>query len=120
MNGFPTTADIYRVLPELLWCGFGTLLMVLQPFVKGRKTLATVAFLGAALGTAGTFSITIHSGAGFYGLVQSDPFSVFFHLLIGLVACLVVLAAAPYLERSTWNPPSSTRWCFLRVPAWAC
>ncbi len=99
MNGFPTTADIYRVLPELLWCGFGTLLMVLQPFVKGRKTLATVAFLGAALGTAGTFSITIHSGAGFYGLVQSDPFSVFFHLLIGLVACLVVLAAAPYLER---------------------
>src|SRR5579883_2469552 len=99
MNGFPTTADIYRVLPELLWCGFGTLLMVLQPFVKGRKALTTFAFAGAALGTAATFSTGVHGGAGFYGLIQSDAFSVFFHLLIGGVACLVVLAAAPYLER---------------------
>lgn len=99
MNGFPTTADLYRVLPELLWCGFGTLLMLMQPFIKSRRALTTLAFLGAALGTAGTFYAAITSGAGFYGLIRSDAFSVFFHLLVGGVACLVILAADPYLER---------------------
>ena len=99
MNGFPTTADLYRVLPELLWCGFGTLLMLMQPFIKSRKVLTTLAFLGAALGAAGTFYTAINPGAGFYGLIRSDAFSVFFHLLVGGVACLVILAADPYLER---------------------
>ena len=38
-------------------------------------------------------------GEGFYGLIESDVFSFFFRLLIGLVAVLVVLAADSYLER---------------------
>ena len=38
-------------------------------------------------------------GAGFYGLIQADAFSFFFHLLVGTVAVLVVLAAGPYLDR---------------------
>ena len=38
-------------------------------------------------------------GAGFFGLVQSDVFSFFFRLLVGMVAVLVILAADSYLER---------------------
>ena len=36
MSAFPSTADLLRVLPELIWCGFGALLMLLQPFVSSR------------------------------------------------------------------------------------
>ena len=33
---FPRAIDIYRVLPELMWCGFGLLAMLMQPFVRSR------------------------------------------------------------------------------------
>ena len=95
----PRAIDMYRVLPELLWCSFGVLVMFLQPFVRNRHFFTALAFVGALAGTgAATFAFR-NAGAGFYGLVQSDPFSYFFHLLVGTVAMLVVLAAGPYLDR---------------------
>jgi NADH-quinone oxidoreductase subunit N len=96
---FPRTIDLYRVLPELVWCGFGTLAMLLQPFVRNRHFFTVLAFLGALTGTGASCFAFRNAGPGFYGLVQADPFSYFFHLLVGTVALLVVLAAGPYLDR---------------------
>ena len=48
----PSPADFYRVMPELVWCGFGVLLMLLQSLTKNRPALTTVAFIGATAGTA--------------------------------------------------------------------
>src|SRR6266851_106606 len=96
---FPRTIDLYRVLPELVWCGFGVLAMLMQPFVRSRHFLTLLAFAGALSGTAASFFAYFHAGPGFYGLVQSDAFSFFFHVLVGAVAFLVVLAAGPYLDR---------------------
>ena len=93
----PGLADIHRVLPELVWCAFGLLLMLLQPFVKNRQVLTFISMLGAAIGTLLTF-FTI-PGSGFSGLIRSDDFSLFFHWLIGLVVFLVILASDAYLER---------------------
>src|SRR5216683_2387582 len=98
-SAIPTIADFYRVLPELLWCGFGLLAMFLQPFVRNRHFFTALAFIGALAGTAGSFLSFRNPGAGFYGLIQSDAFSFFFRLLVGTVAFLVVLASGPYLER---------------------
>src|SRR5712664_2009431 len=98
-SAIPTIADFYRVLPELLWCGFGLLAMFLQPFVRNRHFFTALAFIGALAGMAGSFLSFRNPGAGFYGLIQADAFSFFFHLLVGTVAVLVVLAAGPYLER---------------------
>src|SRR5882762_7408685 len=98
-SAIPTAADFYRVLPELLWCGFGLLAMFLQPFVRNRHFFTALAFIGALAGTAGSFLSFRNPGAGFYGLIQADAFSFFFHLLVGTVAVLVVLAAGPYLDR---------------------
>src|SRR6202171_336204 len=98
-SAIPTIADFYRVLPELLWCGFGLLAMFLQPFVRNRHFFTALAFVGALAGTAGSFLSFRNPGAGFYGLIQADAFSFFFHLLVGTVAVLVVLAAGPYLDR---------------------
>src|SRR5271169_4763445 len=93
----PKIDDILRVLPELVWCGFGVLLMLVQPFVKSRQALTFIAMLGAAIGTLATFFCV--PGSGFFGLVQFDTYSLFFHWLVGLVAFLVILASDSYLQR---------------------
>jgi len=99
MSAFPNTSDMLRVLPELIWCGFGALLMLLQPIVKSRKALTAVAVVGALAGICGNFYALHNPGSAFSGLVAADPFSIFFSHLVGLVAVLVILAAAPYLDR---------------------
>lgn len=91
--------DLYRVSPELIWCGAGLLLMLLQPFARNRKVFSTIALLGAALGGIAILPAGSYGGPAFGGLIQVDAFSIFFHLLIGLVSTLVVLGAGPYLDR---------------------
>jgi NADH-quinone oxidoreductase subunit N len=93
----PGAADFLRILPELVWCGSGVLMMLLQPFVRSRQVLTFLAMLGASIGTLLTFFAI--PGPGFFGLIQSDLFSLFFHWLVGLVAFLVILASDSYLER---------------------
>src|ERR1700686_555265 len=95
----PRPDDLIRVLPETIWCAFGILLMLLQPFTRNRQVLTFFAILGTGLGTAATLFAGNPGGPAFNGLIQMDAFSVFFHLLVGVVAFLVVLAADPYLER---------------------
>ena len=99
MDHFPRAIDIWRTSPELMWCLFGVLAMFLQPFVRNRHFFTVLAFVGALAGTGASCYAFRYAGPGFYGLVQSDTFSYFFHLLIGSVAMLVVLAAGPYLDR---------------------
>ncbi|HEY2351386.1 MAG TPA: NADH-quinone oxidoreductase subunit N [Candidatus Acidoferrum sp.] len=96
---YPHADDVIRALPELVWCGFGMLVMLLQPFVKSRHFFTGLALVGALLGTGAAFAAGATPGAGFYGLIESDVFSFFFRLLIGLVTVLVILAANSYLDR---------------------
>jgi NADH-quinone oxidoreductase subunit N len=81
----------------MVWCGFGAILMLLQPFLKNRQALTFLAMIGAAAGTLVTFFA--HFGSAFSGLIQFDWFSMFFHWLVGLVTFLVILASDSYLER---------------------
>src|SRR5216684_1833435 len=93
----PGAIDAYRVLPELVWCGFGVLAMLIQPFVRGRHFFTFIALIGTLGGTSASVTAAMHAGLGFGGLVQSDSFSFFFRLLVGMVAFLVVLASAQEL-----------------------
>jgi NADH-quinone oxidoreductase subunit N len=96
----PRPEDFYRVMPELVWCGFGVLLMLMQSLTRNRAVLTAVAFIGAAAGTASALMSLQLAGPGFFGLIQSDTFSLFFHLLLGSVAVLVILASDSYLSRA--------------------
>jgi len=96
---FPVREDMLRVMPELIWCGFGVLVMLFQPFVRNRHFFTFLALLGSLLGTLSAMWPAALGGTAFGGIIQADAFSFFFHLLIGLVVSLVVLAAGPYLER---------------------
>jgi NADH-quinone oxidoreductase subunit N len=97
----PRPEDLIRVLPETIWCVFGMLLMLIQPFTRNRHVLSFFAILGTVLGTTATLyaNSAVGTGPAFGGLIQMDAFAIFFHLLIGVVSILVVLVAGPYLER---------------------
>jgi NADH-quinone oxidoreductase subunit N len=98
---FPAREDLLRVAPELVLCISGILLMLLEPFLSRtrRTTLVSVAGCGAGLALAATLYPAFHPGPAFSGLLRLDGFSVFVHVLVGVIAVLVVLGSADYLER---------------------
>src|SRR5258707_1265011 len=104
-TGMPTTADLILVMPELIWCGFGMFIMLLQPVLKNRHFFTFLALVGAIGGTAFSVVSAWNYGPGFSGLILSDAFSLFFHLLLGTVAFLVILASESYLERENLDSP---------------
>jgi len=104
MNAMPNLIDIKLVYPELVWCGFGVFIMLLQPFIKNRHFFTFLALVGALGGTVLAIVSGWNYGPGFSGLIRFDAFSLFFHLLVGVVAFLVVLASESYLERENLDP----------------
>src|SRR5258707_12191652 len=79
----PRAIDAYRVLPELVWCGFGVLMMLMQPFVRSRHFFTFLALIGTLAGTTASVKAAIHAGAGFGGLGELGSVSFFFRLVGG-------------------------------------
>ncbi len=98
---FPSTTDLMRLAPEFVLCVMGILIMVAEPFAghAGRKVLDVLAALGAAGALAAIWLPAHHYGTAFSNLLSVDPFSVFIHAVVGVVALLVILAAPSYLDR---------------------
>ena len=85
--------QVYRILPELLLTITGVLVMLIEPIMPPgmtRKPIGVLALLGviAAL-VASVWQLSLPPGTAYYGTVQTDAFSVFFHVLI----CSIVLVA---------------------------
>jgi NADH-quinone oxidoreductase subunit N len=98
---FPARDDLLRVAPELVLCVSGIVLMLVEPFLTHarRNVLVILATLGAGAALAATYYPATRPGSAFSGLLQVDGFSVFVHVIVGLVALLVVLGSGDYLER---------------------
>ncbi|HEV8383827.1 MAG TPA: NADH-quinone oxidoreductase subunit N [Candidatus Acidoferrales bacterium] len=98
---FPPIEDIYRLAPELVACLFGMLIMVVDPFLpRERKDIsANLGLLGALASMAAIVLMARHPGAGMYGLLVVDKFSIFLHMIIFGAAALVILAADEYLKQ---------------------
>jgi NADH-quinone oxidoreductase subunit N len=88
-----TTPDILRILPEVFLTITGVLIMLIEPVLPpeaNRKSMGWLAALGvlAALG-ASLYQYQLPPGTAFFGFVQTDAFSTFFHVII----CGIVLAS---------------------------
>ncbi len=93
-------ADYIRILPELVLTGFGAAIMLIEPLLpehNDRKGLGALAFVGALLAIAATLVQVNYQGTAWFGMVQVDAFSIFFHLVVGFVAAVVILASFEYL-----------------------
>ena len=85
--------DVYRILPEVILTITGVLIMLVDRCCRARhdrKPLGWLAVLGviAAL-VASVWQFHLPRAPPIYGTVQTDAFSVFFHVLI----CGIVLVA---------------------------
>jgi len=92
--------DALRILPELALVATGVLLMVvdaLLPKPSSRKPLGWLAVVGALAALVASFwQYGLPPGTAYFGVVQTDPFSCFFHVLIAgivLVSLLITLDA---------------------------
>jgi len=93
-------SQILRILPEVILTVTGVLIMLIEPVLakgKSRKPLGWLAVAGvlAAL-AASLYQYQLPAGTAFFGTVQTNAFSVFFHVLlcgITLVCLLISLDA---------------------------
>jgi len=95
--------DLLRILPEIILCGFGILVMVLDPFVAPpkRSSLGWLALLGVLAAAGGTLWASASPGLAFGRAIAADHFSFYFFYLFLLVAALTVLGSINYLERDS-------------------
>ena len=94
-----------RILPEILLTLTGVLVMLIEPLLSvkaSRKPLGLLAVVGtlAAL-AASAYQLQLPAGTAFFGTVQSDAFSVFFHFVIGGIVLVTLLVSLDYFEGHT-------------------
>jgi NADH-quinone oxidoreductase subunit N len=97
-----TVPDIFRILPEVVLTLTGVLIMLLDAALAPAASRRGLGWLGAfgvmAALWASLWQLSLPAGTAFYNTVQTDAFSVFFHVLICgivLVALLISLDALP-------------------------
>jgi NADH-quinone oxidoreductase subunit N len=100
--------SLLAVLPEVILVVVGVIIMMAEPMIpagRSRKPLGWLAILGTL--AAGLSALYQHSQfsfyqwrtmSAFYGTVQVDDFSVFFHLLIAAIVLATLLATLDYFE----------------------
>jgi len=96
----PQGIEYIRILPEIVLTFFGMVIMLLDPLVdeqRSQKTLGAIGLLGAMGAIAATIFQAQYPGAGFWGMVNVDPFSVFFHFLVATVTAVVILTSYEYM-----------------------
>jgi NADH-quinone oxidoreductase subunit N len=94
-----------RILPEIVLTVTAVLVMLIEPLIgekKSRRSLGLLAILGT-LGAlaASVYQLYIPAGTAFFGTVQSDAFSVFFHLVIGSIVLVTLLISLDYFAGHT-------------------
>jgi len=99
-HAIPQAVDYIRILPEIVLSIFGIVVMLLDPVLdeyRSQKILATIALIGSLAAIGATLFQEQYPGSAFYGMVQVDSFSVFFHFLVAAVTAIVILTSYEYL-----------------------
>ena len=97
----PQGVEYIRILPEIVLSIFGMAIMVLDPLVDERssqKLLGVIALTGSVAAIAATLCQSQFYGPGFWGMVNVDSFSTFFHFLITAITTVVILSSYQYME----------------------
>ena len=94
--------QVIALMPEYILTGTGVLIMLIEAVLKpgsSRKPLGWLAILGTvATGFVSYYQLRLGVLTAFSGSIQVDPFSIFFHLLIGAVVVATLLGSLDYFE----------------------
>jgi NADH-quinone oxidoreductase subunit N len=89
--------DSLRILPEIVLTITGILIMLIDasmPAGMARRSLGWVGAIGTTMALwASVWQLNLQMGTGFFGAVETSPFTVFFHVLIcGIVLVAILLS----------------------------
>ena len=97
----PQGVEYVRILPEIVLSLFGMVIMLIDPLVDERRSqrlLGSIALAGSVAAIAATLYQSQYPGLGFWGMVNVDGFSTFFHFLVTTIAAVVILTSYEYME----------------------
>src|SRR5512143_351933 len=104
MNPIPSI-DYMRILPEIVLTVVGTIVMMADPLLddhNDRKSLGVISTLGVLGALAASIYQAAHAstqyGNAFFNMVRVDAFSIFFHIVVLLVALAAILMSFEYLS----------------------
>src|SRR3984885_4489576 len=108
MQAASVVPQAFRILPELILTVTGVLAMLIEPLMPpaaSRKPIGVLTFLGI-LGAllASVWQLRLPPGTAFFGTVQTDAFSAFFHILICGVALVALLIAFDVFDGTNERP----------------
>lgn len=102
MNSVP---DMYRILPEVILTITGVLIMLVDASLAPHRSRRGLGWL-AALGTlaayaASIWQLSLPTGTGFSGTVETSPYTVFFHVLICAIVIVTLLLSLDALPEGS-------------------
>ena len=103
MTPFPGDqfANLHRLLPELVLCGFGILIMFVDAFLGAahRRLLGWLGFIGALAALASVYVAARDPGPAYSNLIHTDAFSIFVHVVVLVAVALTILGSIDYLDQ---------------------
>ena len=96
----PQGIEYVRILPEIVLSLFGMAIMLIDPLVDERtsqRLLGYIALAGSIAAIAATLYQSQYPGVGFWGMIQVDSFSIFFHFLVVTITAVVILTSYEYM-----------------------
>lgn len=93
-------ANLHRLAPEVVLCVFGILIMVVDPFIGAarQRVLAYLGLIGALGALVAIKLVANDPGLAYSGLINSDSFSIFVHIVVIGAAALAILGSVDYLD----------------------
>ncbi len=90
-----------RLLPEILLCVIGTLIMALDALLaeRRRRWLGILALGGVYVAAVASLRAYANPGPAFSGMAVVDGFTTFFRLLVFSIGFLTLLGSISYLRR---------------------
>jgi NADH-quinone oxidoreductase subunit N len=101
VSAFPTNAEYFRVLPEIILTLFGTLIMFLEAVLSDdqKRILGPLSIVGLAAALWGAIASNSDPGPAFHNMLIVDGFATFFRVLVIVVGMLAVFSSTEYLRR---------------------
>jgi NADH-quinone oxidoreductase subunit N len=94
--------NVLTLLPEIILTITGVIIMLAEPLFPAevsRKPLGWLAILGTlGAGLASWYQTGFGTMHSFFGTIQVDSFSIFFHLLIAAIVLVTLLSSLDYFE----------------------
>lgn len=98
-----TRVDLISLLPEMILCGAGVILLMLEALTPGlRRAFTALAVLGTAVATWGAWYAWAHLPEGLLtcgGLLETSRYTYALSLVVLLATGLCLLASQSYLRR---------------------